>query len=68
MKKLIVLALIAAMIAIVSVNFAKAVEPNVPEPNTPEPNAPKLSMSFTLAAEPNTPGPNTPAEPNTPKS
>jgi len=68
-KKLIVLALIAAMIAIVSVSFAKKAEPNTPEPNAPvDPNAPKSSMSFTLAAEPNAPEPNAPVDPNMPKS
>ena len=68
MKKLIVLALIAMMIAIVSVNFAKAAEPNTPEPNAPDPNAPKAEISIAMAAEPNTPEPNAPAEPNTPQS
>ena len=75
MKKLIMLALIASMIAIVFVNytmaagyFIKAAEPNKPDANAPkDPNAPKKTSIFTLAAEPNKPDANAPKDPNAPK-
>jgi hypothetical protein len=62
-KKLIVLALIAAMIAIVSVNLVKAEDCNKPDPNAPkDPNISKETISILLTAEPNVVEPNAPAQ------
>ena len=66
MKKLIVFALIAAVIAVVSINFAKAEDCNIPDPNAPkDPNAPQVNSYVLLAEEPNIVEPNA-MEPNAP--
>jgi cell division protein FtsN len=71
MKKLIVLALIVAMITMVSFSFAKKVveEPNTPDANAPkDSNTPKAEISvIMLADEPNAAEPNA-VEPNMPKN
>jgi hypothetical protein len=72
MKKVVVLTLVVALVAFVSVSFAKVAGPNTPDANKPvkDPNAPKANISINLAkvAGPNDANKPAKKDPNAPKA